>query len=118
MVAKAIKCVRRDQIYVVTKAQVPRHGKMIPVNDVVASLENSLRQLDTDYLDVSQFHGIPPDIFNQTRDAYAPVLLREKEKGKIRHLGIMETPPNDPASVMLKSAAQDPIWKVPCRDIT
>ena len=85
---------------------------MISVNDVVASLENSLRQLGTDYVDVFQFHAIPPDIYDQTRDAYAPALLREKEKGKICHLGLTESPPNDPAGVMLKSASEDPLWEV------
>ena len=43
IVGKAIKCGPRDQIYVATKAQVRRNSEMIPVNDVVASLENSLR---------------------------------------------------------------------------
>ena len=112
IVGKAIKCGLRDQIYVATKAQVRKNGKMISVNDVVASLENSLRQLGTDYVDVFQFHAIPPDIYDQTRDVYAPALLREKEKGKIRHLGLTESPPNDPAGVMLKSASWDPLWEV------
>ena len=112
IVGKAIKCGTRDQVYVATKAQVRRDGKMISVNDVVASLENSLRQLGTDYVDVFQFHAIPPDIYDQTRDAYAPALLREKEKGKICHLGLTESPPNDPTGIMLKSASRDPIWEV------
>ena len=71
IVGKAIKCGLRDQIYVATKAQVRRGGKIISVNDVVASLENSLRQLGTDYVDVSQFHAIPPHLYNQTRDGIA-----------------------------------------------
>ena len=112
IVGKAIKCGTRDQVYVATKAQVRRDGKMISVNDVVASLENSLRQLGTDYVDVFQFHAIPPDIYDQIRDAYAPALLREKEKGKICHLGLTESPPNDPAGIMLKSASRDPLWEV------
>ena len=112
IVGKAIKCGTRDQVYVATKAQVRRDGKMIPINDVVASLENSLRQLGTDYVDVFQFHAIPPDIYDQIRDAYAPALLREKEKGKICHLGLTESPPNDPTGIMLKSASRDPIWEV------
>lgn len=112
IVGRAIKRGPRDQVYVATKAQVRQGGAMTPVANVIASLENSLRRLDTDYVDVFQFHAIPPEIYDDVRDNYAPALLREKEKGKIRHLGLTETPPNDPAGVMLKKASIDPIWEV------
>jgi aryl-alcohol dehydrogenase-like predicted oxidoreductase len=42
----------------------------------------------------------------------APVLLREKAKGKFRHLGITETAPHDPQHETLDRAAQDGIWDV------
>ena len=112
IVGQAIKRGPRDKVYVATKAQVRLGGDMVPVTDVIASLENSLRQLDTDYVDVFQFHAIPPEIYDEVRDTYAPALLREKEKGNIRHLGLTETPPNDPAGVMLKRASVDPVWEV------
>jgi len=112
IVGQAIKSVPRDQVHVATKALVRRGGGLIPVAEIIASLENSLRTLDTDYVDVFQFHAVPPDIYDRMRDEYAPALLREKEKGKLRHLGLTETPPNDPAGVMLTRASEDPTWEV------
>jgi L-galactose dehydrogenase len=38
------------------------------------------------------------------------VLLRERERGKFRFLGITETAPNDPEQHMLGRATQDPMW--------
>ena len=42
----------------------------------------------------------------------APALLREKEKGKFRHLGITETAPGDPRHEMIRRACQDGVWDV------
>ena len=112
IVGKAIKVVLRDQIHVATKASIRNGMELIPVTDVIASLETSLRKLDTDYVDVFQFHAVPPMLYSRIREEYAPALLREKEKGKFRHLGLTETPPNDPAGEMLIEASQDPIWEV------
>ena len=40
------------------------------------------------------------------------MLLREKEKGKLRYLGITETAPHDPEHQTLHRAAQDGVWDV------
>jgi aryl-alcohol dehydrogenase-like predicted oxidoreductase len=42
----------------------------------------------------------------------APVLLRERDKGKFRHLGITETSPNDHEQRMLQRAVHDGVWEV------
>src|SRR6266581_271084 len=39
-------------------------------------------------------------------------LLREKEKGKFRHLGISETAPGDPGHEMAQRACRDGVWDV------
>ena len=112
IVGEAIKSVSRDKIFVATKATIRKDGELLPVDDLLASLDNSLREIGTDYIDVFQFHAVPPNLYKQIRDEYAPAFLREKEKGKIRHLGLTETPPNDPAGEMLVKASVDPIWEV------
>ena len=61
----------------------------------MASLDNSLRELGVDCIDVFQLHAVPPSGYDYVRDAIAPALLREKERGKFRFLGITETSPND-----------------------
>ena len=112
IVGDAIKAVSRDNIHVATKATIRKGMELIPVKNVIESLENSLRELDTDYVDVFQFHAVPPSLYDRIRTEYAPALLKEKEKGKLRYLGLTETPPNDPAGKMLAKASQDPVWEV------
>src|SRR5207245_775243 len=74
--------------------------------DIVASLDNSLRQLDTDHVDVYQLHGVPPHAYDHALNDLAPVLLREKAKGKFRHLGISETAPHDPEHQVVQRGVQ------------
>ncbi len=112
IVGEAIESVPRDEIFVATKATIRKGMELLPVEDVLASLDNSLRTLGTDYVDVFQFHAVPPALYDRIREEYAPALLREKEKGKLRHLGLTETPPNDPAGEMLIKASRDPVWEV------
>ena len=111
IVGEAIKAVPRDQIYVGTKSIIRKDGKMLSVQDVVASLDNSLRELGTDYVDVFQFHALTPETYNDALNIYAPALLKEKEKGKLRFLGFTESPPNDASQEVLKRAADDDVWE-------
>ena len=111
-VGKAIAAVPRDQVVVATKAIVGFGNDRVNPEHVVASLDNSLRALGTDYVDVFQLHGVSPRTYDYVRDEIAPALLREKAKGKFRHLGITETAPNDPEHTMLHRALQDDVWEV------
>lgn len=112
LIGKAIKAVPRDQVVVASKAHVHRRGVPIPPDQVVESLDNSLRRLDTDYIDVFQMHVVPPSVYDHALHEVAPVLLREKEKGKFRYLGITETSPNDHEQRMLRRAVHDQVWDV------
>jgi aryl-alcohol dehydrogenase-like predicted oxidoreductase len=55
---------------------------------------------------------VPPSAYARARDRIAPALLREKEKGKLRFLGITETAPGDTGHEMLGQAAVDGVWDV------
>jgi aryl-alcohol dehydrogenase-like predicted oxidoreductase len=112
VLGKAIKSVRREDVVIATKAPFAVSSGRAAPETIVASLDNSLRQLDTDYIDVYQLHGVSPAAYDHARDVLAPVLLREKEKGKFRHLGISETAPHDPRHEMIGRAAGDGIWEV------
>jgi aryl-alcohol dehydrogenase-like predicted oxidoreductase len=112
LIGKAIKMVPRDQVVISTKALIHHGAEPLPPARVVASLDNSLRQLDTDYIDVFQVHVVPPAMYEHALHNVAPLLLREKEKGKFRALGISEVPPNDHEQRMLQRAVQDAVWEV------
>ena len=111
LVGEAVKAAPRDRVVIATKALIHRGDELIPAARVVESLERSLRQLDTDYIDVFQLHIVPPSVYDHALSEVAPVLLREKEKGKFRHLGITETSPNDHEQRMLQRAVHDGVWE-------
>ena len=109
VVGQALRGIPRDQVVVCTK--VSRQGGALTPEWVVQSLDNSLRTLGLDHVDVFQLHAVPPAAYAHCRDVIVPVLMKEKERGKFRHLGITETAPNDPHQDMLHQAARDPQWE-------
>jgi aryl-alcohol dehydrogenase-like predicted oxidoreductase len=112
VLGRAIKSVPRDNVVICTKAPFSFSNAHSTPEGIVASLDKSLRRLDTDYIDVYQLHGVPPSAYDHALSELAPVLLREKTKGKFRHLGITETAPHDPEHKVLHRAAQDGVWDV------
>ena len=110
VVGKALTHVPRESVVVCTKASKAPGETQFDLVQVLASLGESLRRLGTDYIDVFQLHAVHPTQYNHVRDVIVPALLREKERGKFRFLGITETSPNDPEHTMLRRAVQDDIW--------
>ncbi len=112
IVGKALKGVPRDKVVVATKATIRDGGNMCTADQVIASLENSLRLLQTDCVDVFQLHAVPPARYDRVMQELVPPLLREKEKGKFRHLGITETSPQDHRHETMQRVAKDACWEV------
>ncbi len=112
VIGKAIVGIPRERIILCTKASFQRGDAFISAKDVVASLDHSLRALSTDHVDVFMLHAVPLAAYAHCRDVLAPTLLREKAKGKLRHLGITETAPNDHPHRMLIDALPNGLWEV------
>lgn len=110
VVGKAIRGVNRDSVVICTKASKPGGDKTFTVAKILDSLDGSLKRLGVDYVDVFQLHAVPPSAYAHMRDEIAPALLREREHGKFRFLGITETAPNDPEQLMLNQAMRDTPW--------
>src|ERR1041385_4455856 len=111
VVGRALKTIPRDSVVVATKAQF-RGKPFAPPEKVVAALDNSLRLMGTDYVDVFNLHGVEADEYDYALNMVAPALIEEKRKGKIRHIGITENPITDFTNAMLKRAVHDPVWEV------
>ena len=109
VVGRATASWPRDELVIATKANIRRERELLPPGDVLASLERSLRALRTDHLDVFQLHGVPPWAYDHAVGTILPVLRREQEKGRIRHIGITETAA-DPGHAMLQRALADDLW--------
>ena len=112
VVGKALKSLPRESVVVATKAFVHRDDEWWTPERVVASLDNSLRLMGTDHVDVFNLHGVFAHEYRHALEKIVPALLEQKAKGKIRHIGITENPIEDHTNAMLKLAVQDPVWEV------
>jgi aryl-alcohol dehydrogenase-like predicted oxidoreductase len=112
VVGRALQSIPRDKVVVATKSSVRRDGEWWSPERTVASLDNSLRLLGTDYIDVFNLHGVELQHYDYAVDTLAPVLLEQKRKGKIRHIGLTENPIVDFTNEALKRALRDPVWEV------
>jgi len=112
VLGKALAGVPRDKVVICTKAPFGISNPDSLPERAVASLDRSLKELGTDYIDVYQLHGIAPRVYDHALDVLAPALLREREKGKFRWLGITETSPGDPEHQMIQRTARDGTWDV------
>jgi aryl-alcohol dehydrogenase-like predicted oxidoreductase len=112
VVGDAIASVARDKVVVSTKCRIAIGGRDLSASDVVQSLEASLKRLKLDFVDVFHLHAVAPAAYDRALSQIVPVLLKERDKGKIRHLGITETSPNDPDHEMLARAVHDGAFEV------
>ena len=112
VVGEAIKHVPREDVVIATKAWIPHGRGRRAAERAVASLDNSLRRLGTDYVDIFQLHGVSPEGYAEAREVIAPALIKERAKGKLRHLGVTETAADDPEHEMLQRAVEDEVWDV------
>ena len=112
ILGQAFSPAERDGLVISTKSRILRGAERMTAAEVVANLDASLKRLKTDRVEVFLFHGIPPAQYDYVRDVLAPALAAEQQKGKIRHLGLSETGPNDPEHRMLSRALEDPLWEV------
>lgn len=111
VVGEAARQIGRDKVVIASKARL-RHGQeLIDGPGLAAKLEASLERLGTDYIDIYQLHAVTPAIYDHCVEHFVPVLVKAKEAGKIRHIGLTESPPTDPDFVLLKRALQDPWWE-------
>lgn len=112
-VGGALAEVARDEVVVSTKFR-PRtpDGGMLPPDALRESLEESLRRLATDHVDILFVHGVRPWEYDFCLEAYGPVLTEQREAGKVRSIGVTESFANDPEHAMQQRALDDPIWEV------
>jgi aryl-alcohol dehydrogenase-like predicted oxidoreductase len=109
IVGTAIRSYDRDKLVISTKALLRSGGT---AEDVTQRVEAALRRLGLDYVDIFHFHAVNPAAYEHHRDVLAPALMKLKDQGKVRHVGITETGPNDPEQKMLARAIQDDPWEV------
>jgi len=112
VVGRAFTPSERAALVISTKSRIARGSELMSAAEVVANLDASLKRLKTDYVDLFLLHGVQPGAYDHAANELAPALLKEKAKGKLRHLGLSESSPMDPEQAMLQRATEDPVWEV------
>jgi aryl-alcohol dehydrogenase-like predicted oxidoreductase len=110
IVGAAARSYDRNRLVISTKA-IFRAGDETG-ETVTRRVDEALRRLGLDYVDIFHFHAVAPATYDHHRDVLAPALLKLKEQGKVRHVGITETGPRDPEQKMLARAIQEAPWEV------
>ncbi|MBO1513315.1 aldo/keto reductase [Metabacillus bambusae] len=93
VLGKAIKEISREKFILSTKAG--RYGENefdFSKNRIINSLEESLKRLSTDYIDILLLHDIEFASFDQIMEEGIPALQQLKEQGKIRFFGVSGLP--------------------------
>ena len=109
IVGKAIKDIDRDSIVLSTKKTV---FEGISLEQVQKGLEESLRLLGTDFVDIYHLHGVLPQDYDYLTSEIVPLLQKMRNQGKIRFLGVTEMFNVDTQHNMLQRALEDDIWDV------
>lgn len=112
IVGQALQGLDRDAVVLSTKATVAAHGTRKSTAEVTASLDRSLENLRTDCIDLFHLHGVETRDCAYACDTLAPALLRERDKGKFRYLGITEIPPHDCSHESLVQALPTDLFDV------
>lgn len=85
---------KRDQIVLATKCG--RYGADqfdFSAKRIFASVDESLRRLKTDYIDLYQAHDVEFGDINQVINETFPAMRKLQEQGKVRFLGVTGYPP-------------------------
>ncbi len=107
ILGRALLGVPRDRYYLATKFTPERDDAIVTPADVVESVERSLTRLQTDFVEVLQFHGVRPQSYRTVMERLLPTVLKLRDQGKCRWIGITEQYGEDGAHEMLQMALED-----------
>jgi aryl-alcohol dehydrogenase-like predicted oxidoreductase len=105
--------VPRDQYVLCTKFQ-PRTAdrQLVSASALRGSIEQSLRSLRTDYVDVFYLHGVTPEAYASVCERFLPELTAAQQAGLIHHIGITESYQSDHSHAMLHQAIEEGVFAV------
>ncbi|MDR0862221.1 MAG: aldo/keto reductase [Oscillospiraceae bacterium] len=104
--------IKRDSYVLSTKFPYRGRDGVLGADDLRNTLENSLRALQTDYIDVYHIHAVTAADYPYVRDTLLPEMQRAQQLGKIRFLGVTEQFAVDTAHEMLQIALPENLFDV------
>jgi L-galactose dehydrogenase len=112
VVGKAIAGLARDQLIISTKKTLPPADHSSPAEQVIEGLEQSLRAIGTDYVDIYHLHGVEPKDYVFAKEELMPAMRRLRDQGKIRFIGVTEGFVTDTSHQMLQESLREDMWDV------
>jgi aryl-alcohol dehydrogenase-like predicted oxidoreductase len=113
LLGQALADVARDRYVLATKCTPflrEADGTVAGADEIVRQCEQSLRRLQTDVIDVYQFHGVIPARYREVVERLYPTMQRLREQGKVRFIGITERFFGDPTHALLRMAVPEGLW--------
>jgi aryl-alcohol dehydrogenase-like predicted oxidoreductase len=114
IVGEALRSIGRENVVLSTKKSLSmsRGGPLITGSELEHGLDDSLARLGTDYIDIYHLHAVESGNYDYALSEWVPSLLKLREQGKIRFLGITEQFANDTQHKMMERAIGDEPWDV------
>lgn len=110
LLGQALQGVPRQRYILATKFNPRRSGPDSGPDAFARQLEDSLRYLRTDHIEVLQYHGIAPTEYRSFIDRFHPAALEAQRQGKIGYIGITEAMGTDVRHDMLEMALKDDLF--------
>jgi L-galactose dehydrogenase len=112
-VGLGLKGIPRDKYAISTKVSYGKpDGTLISPEELSRLLDESLRRLGTDYVDVYHLHAVTAEDYKGVSETLVPALVKARERGKIRFPGITERFFADTSHRMLPLALRDDFFDV------
>jgi aryl-alcohol dehydrogenase-like predicted oxidoreductase len=100
----------REEYTLCSKLSCHIEGILKTPEQVRESLERTLKNFKTDYVDIYYTHGITPEAYPRVVENILPVLNEAKKEGLIRMVGISEMFGQDQSHKMMTRAVKDGFW--------
>lgn len=112
-IGRAIKDTPRDSLVIASKhGWRDSDGELFSAEAFARGLDDSLKALDLETIDIYFVHGLRRDIYDAAVERFIPVLEKARQAGKIRFTGVTEGFESDTTHQMLARAVQDDCWDV------
>ena len=111
-VGQGLRGIPRGSYTLSTKFSYRNPEGLVAPGQMLSSLETSLRELGTDYIDVFHIHGLTAEDYVGVRDSLLPMLQQARQQGKIRFIGVTESFGSDTAHRMFQFALPEDLFDV------
>ena len=112
VVGMGLTGIPRDSYVISTKFPVMEEWRDNCVENFHNTLNESLRVLKTDFIDVYNFHAVEPYDYEDVKERLVPEMFKARQQGKIRFIGITEHFVTDTSHKTLNAALNDDIFDV------